>query len=608
MLKWMLTALVLLSCQPALVIAAEEVSHTLTFPQKNNQYVHVNSKFAVASDQVDVSLPSWNPGSYLIRDFAAHLERFEASDSGGRSLKVAKITKNRWRIDTRGVAELNLDYDVWAGRKNVAESWVESGFALINPAGIFLYNEQTRNWPQSVRVDLPRSWSSIHTSLEKSEDDFPFLARDYDELLDSPIVAGNMAEYDFEVDGQPYSLVMPKDNVLWDGEASARDTAKIVEAQQEFWGVNPFDRKYLFLNLFMDKLGGLEHDHSTVMMCSPWQMRGHDDYIKWLGLVSHEFFHSWNVRRMRPEALAEYDYDQEVYTRELWLAEGLTSYYDNLLLFRGGLIDVGDYFILLAEEFRNYEMTPGREVRSAELASFDTWIKQYKPDNNKVNSTISYYRKGALIGFVADMEIRRETKNKASLDTVMREMYSRYGQNGAGLGSYPPGAFENMVESIAGPEVRKIVENMLKTTSDPDIDRALDWYGLQLHRKPPLSEGEQAPAGIGVKWEYSGSTLLAEQVLRDHTGAAAGVLPGDELLAIDGFRVTAENYQSRFLKLSPDEQIELTLVRHGRLVNLRMMAGTEVPASYSITPKSGITSRQKKRMEAWLGRELKFLN
>jgi len=415
-------------------------------------------------------------------------------------------------------------------------------------------------------------------------------------------------EIEFEVDGQSYSLGLSGENALWDGELAARDAARIVKAQQEFWGVNPFDRKYLFLNLFMDKFGGLEHDHSTVMMCGPWQMRGRKDYIKWLGLVSHEFFHSWNVRRMRPAALAEYYYDQEVYTRELWLVEGLTSYYDNLLLFRGSLIDVSDYFELLAEEIRDYEATPGREVRSAELASFDTWIKQYKPDGNKVNSTVSYYRKGSLIGFVADMEIRRETKNQASLDTVMREMYLRYGPDGMGQGSYPPGAFEDIVESTAGPEVRKIVEDMLKTTGDPDIDRALDWYGLVLQRTQGLPNGEQAPGGIGVRWEISGATLLAEYVLLGHPAAAAGVLPGDELLAIDGLRVMPENYQQRLQKLRPDEQVELTLVRHGRLINLSLTTGTEVPVSYAITPKPGISNREKKRMEAWLGRDLKFLN
>jgi predicted metalloprotease with PDZ domain len=302
----------------------------------------------------------------------------------------------------------------------------------------------------------------------------------------------------------------------------------------------------------------------------------------------------------------EYDFEQEVYTRELWLAEGLTSYYDNLMLFRGGLIDVGEYFALLAEEIRNYETTPGREVRSAELASFDTWIKQYKPDGNNLNSTVSYYRKGAVIGFVADTEIRRATDNRSSLDTVMRRMYSLYGPGGTNPGGYSPGAFEDIVASIAGPDARKLVEQMLKTTNDPDVDRALDWYGLALKREIDPAPGVRVPGGLGVVWKVSGGTLLAEYVLLGHSGATAGMLPEDELLAIDGMRITPENYLDRLEKLNPEEQVELTLVRHGQLFTLPVRVGTELPGNYLVVTKGNINNREKKRLEAWLGSDLKF--
>ena len=586
--------------------AAQQVEHGLSFPRKNSQYVHVRSQFPADSETVEVSLPSWTPGSYLIRDYAGSLEGLRAAGPGGQGLEVLKVAKNRWRIDTSRVGTVILDYDVWAGRKNVAESWVESDFALLNGAGLFLYNEESRNLPQAVRVELPPSWSSVFTSLPAGPGELSYLARDYDELVDSPMVAGNGREYGFESGGQSYSLVLATGNSLWDGETAAEDVAKIVRVQQEFWGVNPFERKYLFLNLFMEQFGGLEHDHSTVLMCGPWQMRGREDYIKWLGLVSHEFFHSWNVRRMRPEALSEYDYDQEVYTRELWLAEGLSSYYDNLLLFRAGLIDVADYFNLLADEILNYETTPGREVRSAELASFDTWIKHYKPDSNKLNSTISYYRKGALIGFVTDTAIRRQTNNRSSLDTVMREMYARYGPGEAGHGVYPPGAFEDLVEAAAGAGVRQQVERLLRSTADPEVEEALDWYGLSLSRTQPPVNGETTPGGLGVRWETSGGSVLAEHVLSGYPASAAGVLPGDELLAIQGIRLKPENYQAALLKIRPGEQIELVLARSGRLVTLGLVAEDPIPAGYSILAQSKMSSREKQRLEAWLGRPLSF--
>ena len=607
MFRGWVIALVLFAWHGPVVAAGEPgVLHELSFPDKNSQYVHVRSTFEVQADYLDLHLPSWAPGSYLIRDFATNLERLTARGPGSKPLNTVKLATHHWQVETGGVNQVTVEYDVWAGRRNVSESWVEAEFGLLNGAGVFLYSEQTGSQQQTVRIQLPVGWGSIQTSMERTGIAGEFIARDYDELVDSPILVGNPVVYEFEVDRHPYSLVMQRENPLWDGQKAADDVAEIVRAQKDFWGVNPFDRRYLFLNLYMDKFGGLEHDHSTVMMCGPWQMRGKKDYTKWLGLVSHEFFHSWNVRRLRPEALVDYDYSSEMYTRELWLSEGLTSYYDNLLLFRAGLIDVGDYFELLAEEIRKYETTPGRAVRSAELASFDTWIKHYKDDSNKVNSTVSYYNKGALIGLVTDMEIRRATNNRDSLDTVMRAMYAQYGPRESGIAGYPPGAFEQQVESVAGATVRKTVEQMLQTTADPHVDEALAFYGLSLQRTPLNGNGETESAGIGVNWTESGATLFAEYVVRGQPAATAGVLPGDELLAINGFRVAPDNYLARFLKLERGEEVELTLVRDGRLLTVSMVTGPEIPVSYAILPDARINNREKDRMESWLGRELQF--
>lgn len=603
---------VLVLVQVTTVLPAQELSatHTLSFPRYANQYVHVRLNMPVTGGQLELSMPSWTPGSYMIRDFAAHVENFQAGGEDGRMLDVVKVAKNLWRINTNGISNLVVDYDVWAGELHVSSSWVSSEFALINGSGIFLYSEESRRWPQQVIVNAPPVWSKTWTSMKAGSGANEFLARDYDELVDSPMVAGNAAEYRFEVDGQGYVLVNTGENGLWNGERSARDVTALVKTQQKFWGVSPFDRDYLFLNFLVEWRGGLEHDFSTVMMTSKWAMRSNKDYIKWLSLVSHEFFHSWNVRRMRPEALAEYNYDSEVYTRELWLAEGLSSYYDNLLLFRSELIDVRDYFELLSAEFRNYETTPGRKIRSAELASFDSWIKHYIPDANSVNSTVSYYRKGSSIGFVADAAIRKETNGKASLDTVMRKMYSQYGPDGPGQGSYPPGAFETVVETVAGPDVRAMIENLLQTTADPDVDQALDWYGLQLDREPGRSAAEKSgapvPTGFGLAWDEEENLLIVKNVIQGGAGATAGILPGDELLAINGSRVTAINLEDRLLRLLPDEIVELTLVRQEQLVALPVRVQNAIPKKYSITPKPGIRNRQKYRMEAWLGRDLQF--
>jgi len=314
---------------------------------------------------------------------------------------------------------------------------------------------------------------------------------------------------------------------------------------------------------------------------------------------------------MRPQALAESDYDAEVYTRELWLAAGLSSYYDDLLLFRAGLLDVSDYFDLLAQVIRSYETMPGRQVRSAERASFDAWIKHSKPDGNSVNSTVSYYLKGAVIGFVADTAIRRETDNRASLDTVLRTMYERYGPGGPGQGAYPPGAFETVVGEVAGAEMRSFIETLLRATDDPQVDRALAWYGLRLDRAPEraTADRDEVPAGgFGITWQVAGPRLVAEQVLLGHSGANAGVIPGDELLAIDGIRVTPEDHAARIRQLQPGQTVELTLARHERLFTLAVEVQPAIVETYAIVTNPNISRREKQRLEAWLGRNLRFLD
>ena len=583
---------------------ADTVRHELSFPRAHNQYVHVESMFPAVNGDVELAMPVWTPGSYLVREYAANLEGLQVTDRNGAGLPVRKTAKNRWRVDAGDAGEIRVAYDIWAGKMNVSTNWVEESFALLNGAGVFLYTDDSRSLTQEVTIRLPAAWAAANTAMESDAPGGPFRAIDYDELVDSPILAGNTVASDFEVDGHDYGLVFSSDNRLWDGEKAAADAARIVSAHQEFWGTNPFWRKYLFMAVFDDSFAGLEHDHSTVLMADPWSMRDDQDYIRWLGLLSHEFFHAWNVRRMRPEVLSEYDYDRESYTRELWLAEGLTSYYDDLLLFRSGLISVEDYFRLLAGEIRNYETTPGRAIRSAEQASFDTWIKHYRRDENSVNSTVSYYRKGALIGFVADTAIRRETDNKHSLDTVMRAMYGRYGL--AGNVGYPPGAFEDVVEEVAGPEVRRVVEDLIRETVDPDVDAALAWYGLSLDRDPGGDDDGPQPAGFGMEVDLDGPALVVQQVVAGHAAAEAGVLPGDELIAVDGNRVTRANYSKLLGRLQPGEDVELVLARRGQLLSLAARTRQAIPAEFRIMVEKRPNARQKSRMERWLGRELAF--
>ncbi len=264
------------------------VRHELSFPRVLNQYVHVASTFPAAGEVVELAMPVWTPGCYLIREFSAHVEGLRVTDSAGVSLAVRKTTKNRWSVETSGASEISVEYDIWAGRLSVCANWVEPSLALLNGSGVFLYTAQSRTLPQEVSVRLPASWSTVHTSMDAVGPDSTFLAADFDELVDSPIVAGNSVEHTFEVNGQSYGLVFSSDNRYWDFERAVEDVTKLIKTQQAFWGVNPLSKKYLFMTLFMGKDGGLEHDHSTVLLIEGMAMRKRDRYRRWLGLVSHE--------------------------------------------------------------------------------------------------------------------------------------------------------------------------------------------------------------------------------------------------------------------------------------------------------------------------------
>ncbi len=556
-------------------------------------------------------MPNWTPGSYLIREYAANVENLEARGTAGKLLAVSKIEKNRWQILTLGEDRISIEYSVWAGELAVNAGWIESDFALLNGAGLFLYNETTRNLPQVLHIELPDSWRDVHVALPISDRQYTFLAKNYDELVDSPILLGNPTTHPFAVDGHNYVLVNQGDARLWDGDKAAADIARVVQSVQSFWQSNPLQREYLFINIIADTTGGLEHDYSTVIMSSPWQMRNRNDYIRWLAVASHEFFHAWNVRRMRPQALGQYDYDREVYTRELWLAEGLSSYYDNLLLFRSGLITVDEYLMLLAEEIRNYEVFPGRKVNSAEQASFDAWIKHYKPNGNSINSDVSYYRKGSLVGFVADAAIRKASNQKVTLDDILREMYRLYGPDGSESSGYPPGAFEALIEQRAGKPIAELISGLLATVTDPDVDAALDYYGLQLERSATRKAAEAAnspvPADFGLVWNSQESLLLVESVVRGGSAAEAGVLPSDELLAINGQRVNRLNIQDRMLRLQPGESADLLLVRKGQVLTLSVKIQHAIADTYQISIRPNIKQREKDRMEQWLGMQLTFI-
>jgi len=585
------------------VFADETVRHTLSFPEDRQQTILVRSEFPVSAPVTELIMPNWTPGSYLLRDYAANVDRISALSGDGKLLLVRKSSKDRWQVNTEKVTTLIVDYVVFTPAIKVSSSWAGRAFSLINGASVFLYTALTRDLPQQLDVVTSPERGEIFTAMPESPDGAGYRAADYDELVDNPVVVANAPSYRFKSKKQEYVLVNVGENEFWDGEQAAVDVEKIVKETQSFWRSNPLSRPFWFLNFAVEGRGGLEHDYSTVIMTGRRQMRDRDDYIKWLGVVAHEFFHVWNVRRMRPAELAKYDYQQEQYTSQLWLAEGLTSYYDSLLLSRAGLINPEEYLELLAMDIQRLETTPGRKLRSVTEASVDTWIRHYQPNANSVNSTISYYTKGALIGFVLDAYLRKKSKGRHDLDEVMREMYKLY----AGT-PYTSDDFKEVVADVGGPEAIQFLEPLLETTIDPDVDAALDWFGLKLDRKPEARQaelkGDPAESGFGVIWDEVKPGLVVKSVLAGSSGNAAGILPGDELLAIGDERLTKDTLLSLMTAYQPGQKTTLLVSRRGQIITLEIELETAIPERFDILLQSRFGKRHINRLQSLLGQSL----
>jgi len=603
-----LIVLVLLFLWSYAAPAADEVRHTLSYPASRQQLIQVRSEFPVSSPVTELIMPNWTPGSYLIRDFAANVDRISAVSEDGKVLRVQKISKDRWQVDTSQPGRLVVNYEVFTPNLSVSSSWISGAFSLINGASVFLYTEQSRNLPQLLEVVSDTDRGEVFTAMPLAGQDGVYQASDYDELVDNPVAVAKAPSYRFIYENQEYVLLNVGENESWDGQKAARDVEKIVAETQSFWRTNPLKRPYWFLNFAVEAKGGLEHDHSTVIMTGRRQMRDRDDYIKWLGIVAHEFFHVWNVRNMRPAELSPYDYQHEQYTSQLWLAEGLTSYYDNLLMSRAGLIKPEEYMELLAADIHRLETTPGRLLRPVTEASIDTWIRHYQPNSNSVNSTISYYTKGAVIGFVLDAYLRKESNGRHDLDEVMRRMYSLYSGK-----PYTSDAFEQLVIDLGGPEAGEFLQSLLTTTSELDVDAALDWFGLKLERGP-VAVGDKdeektgevpLTSGFGVIWDEGEPGLVIKAVLAGSSGSDAGLMPGDEILAIGEERLKADNLESLMSSFHPGEETTLLISRRDRISSLDIKLDTAIPDRFDIVLQSDFGKRHIKRLQSLLGQNLR---
>jgi len=554
----------------------EPIRYRLSFPQPHTHYVEVLAEVPTSGhDTVDVMMAVWTPGSYLVREFERHVESVTAHDPNGASLGVDKPAKNRWRIATGGARSITLHYRVYGREMSVRTNWIEAGFAFLNGAPTFLTLADGVPRPHEVSLIPAPHWSQSVTALNSSGSSrHEFCADDYDTLVDSPILLGTPSVHEFLVDDIPHRLVNDGDPSFFDGARAANDLEAIVRAHRQFWGSLPYD-KYLFINLITEGGGGLEHRNCSVLMASRWAMRSRKAYLGWLELASHELFHVWNVKRLRPIELGPFDYEREVITPSLWVVEGITDYYGDVLVHRAGLSTPDEFLESLSDKIESVQTTPGRAVQSSTLASVDAWIKHYRPDENSPNTAMSYYTKGAVIAFLLDATIRRATGGARSLDDVMRRAYQRY----SGARGYTQDQFRALAEEIAGTSLGAFWRSAVDGTEELDYTEALDVFGLRF--KSPVRT-EPARAWLGCATLNDAGRLVATQVKRHTPAFAGGLNVDDEILAIDDIRVRADRFDQRLEHYAPGDRVSLLIARRERLMQLEVTLGIEMTGAWRL--------------------------
>lgn len=578
----------------------EAIEYTLRFPAPHTHYVEVEVIYPTGgAEAIELSMAVWTPGSYLVREYARHLEQVRAATLDGAALAVDKSRKNRWKVTTGGASRVAVRYRVYAREMSVRTNFVDAEMAILNGAPLFLTLVDGERRAHDVKIELPEAWKHSVTGLpvHPSGDAHHYLAPDYDILVDSPIVLGNPTLYEFDVQGVPHVLANFGEGGVWDGKRSAEDVEKLAAVQAEFWGTVPYER-YVFFNIIGTGGGGLEHLSSTLMMTRRWMTRKREHYLRWLGLVSHEFFHTWNVKRLRPVELGPFDYEHELHTESLWVAEGITSYYDDLLLERAGLMKKDEYLEALSGQIEAVQSSPGRKVQSLSQASYDAWIKYYRSDENSKNSSISYYQKGAVVAFLIDVEIRRATHGARSLDDAMRLAYERH----SGAAGFTPAQFRAAVDEVAGVSLSELFDKAVDGTEELDYGPALEYFGLQFKKNNKDKDDEDddeddEPGWLGAETEGD-RRITVRRVLRETPAYGAGLNVGDEIIAIDDYRV--RSLGDHLERYRPDDEVTLLVARRGHLLELPVVLGKKPDKSWKLEVASKATPAQRRRVRAWL--------
>lgn len=570
------------------------IVYSVSIPEPHTHIFHVEISIDFCTwDKIELWMPVWTPGSYLVRDFSRNVFDFKATTFAGEELEWRKADKNTWWVKPWG--EVEISYKVYAREPGIRWSFVnEEGGHIIGP-NLFM---NVAGYISEFYINLPKDWN-ITGGLEPESrvgNQFFFGALSYDDLIDIPMLIGKFSEVEFQVGGSDHVIAFLGATDA-DLDQLSSDVKKLVEAYSRLMGGLPY-RKYAFLVVTQSRGGGIEHANGTSLGTSGWGFANKGRYNRFLQLVSHEFFHTWNVKRIRPPELRIYGYyEKEVYFDSLWWYEGVTSYYADRMLIRAGLSWPGGYATKYAGKIARYRETPGRLKESAAEASFDAWIGLYRSDENTPNIKINYYTKGEIIGLLLDLEIAERTNGEKSLDDVLLHMWKQRKL----MSCFGTEDIRAVCEKVAGGSFKELFARYVYGTEEVPFEKYLAKAGYSLVVDDWRTKNRNERGYLGIETKTSDGQVTISSVVAESPAWRGGLNYGDEIIAVDGFRIgSGSELKNRLKSYPPSRKAEFLVSRFNRIKTIPVTLAEHPVPIYKIVDADDLTDRQKAVRERWL--------
>ena len=549
---------------------------------------------------LNLKMPVWTPGSYLVREYSRQVQNFAVQEKDSNTpLESQKISKNHWQITTENCTNIIINYQVFANELTVRTNHLDATHGYFNGAAMFLFVPGYEQQPLQVSILPPEDWQVTTTLPPVRGMVKTFEAENFDVLVDSPFEIGKQRIYDFEVLGKPHQLaIWGQGNV--NPQQIIEDTKKIIEVEADLYGGLPYQRYLFLLHLAGSAYGGLEHKESCSLIYNRFGFRDSEKYNRFIQLVAHEFFHLWNVKRIRPKELENFDYEQENYTPSLWFCEGTTSYYDLLIPCWAGIYEPKIFLEALSKDITRLQTTPGRKVQSLSESSFDAWIKLYRRDANSDNNQISYYLKGEIVSLMLDLLIRAKHQNRRSLNDVMRLMWHRFGIEEVG---FTPCQLKETIESVAEVNLDEFFQRYIDETQELPLDEYLEPFGLHL-----VAVTEDSLPHLGIKLDNRNGRAIIKFVEANSPAELAGIDTEDELLAINNVRVGTDNFNERLGDYQAGDTINISVFHDEQLQTCSVTLEEKQPSSYKLEIIDSPSPAQKELFEGWVKKKSEIRN